>query len=117
MASLIIFTAIFSFVFSIVMFFIYKISGEPDLHFNFDTLVVAIATFCFIGWIAGREYQKKIQKEISKEIPAIEVYRGTTILKINGSQVDGKFVPKDSIVVYRPYIDNSALQDTTILNK
>ena len=117
MANLIIFAALFSIGFSIGMFFIYRILGKPDLHFNLDTLGLAIAIFCFIGWIAGREYQKKIQKEISKEIPAIEVYRGTTILKINGFQVDGKFVPKDSIVVYRPHIDNSALQDTIILNK
>lgn len=53
----------------------------------------------------------------TEEIPAIEVYRGTTTLKINGYQVDGKFVPKDSIVVYRPHIENPALQDTTLLNK
>lgn len=53
----------------------------------------------------------------TEEIPAIEVYRGTTTLKINGYQVDGKFVPEDSIVVYRPHIRNPALQDTTLLNK
>ena len=90
--------------------------NKSDLHFNFAAFVVAIF-ICLLGWVGGRECSKKIPKEISKEIPAIEVYRGTTILKINGFQVDGKFVPKDSIVVYRPHIDNSALQDTTLLNK
>ena len=100
MVTLIIFAAIFAFVFSIGMFYIYNMFKKSDPHLDFAIFLVAIAIF-LLGLMGGRECPKKIPKEISKEIPAIEVYRGTTILKINGFQVDGKFVPKDSIVVYR----------------
>ena len=71
--------------------------------------IFAAMTFWFTIWITDRQ--------CPEEIPAIEVYRGKTTLKINGYQVDGKFVPEDSIVVYRPYIENPALQDSTLLNK
>lgn len=75
-------------------------------------LVPSLMFLLFAGIFIGLAIQPH-----TEEIPAIEVYRGTTTLKINGYQIDGKFVPEDSIVVYIPHIDNPALQDTILLNK
>lgn len=107
MATLIVCAAIFGFALSIGMFLIYQMYKKRI--FIYLGCIFAAMTFWFTGWITARK--------CPKEIPAIEVYRGTTTLKINGYQVDGKFVPEDSIVVYKPHIENPALQDTTLLNK
>lgn len=74
--------------------------------------VPSIIMLLFAGIFVGLAIQPN-----AKEIPAIEVYRGSTTIKINGYQVDGKFVPEDSIVVYKPHIENPALQDTILLKK
>lgn len=105
MTTLIVCAAIFGFALSIGMFIIYQMFKKRI--FIYLGCIFAAMTFWFTGWITARQ--------CPNEIPAIEVYRGNTTLKIHGYKVDGKFVPEDSTVVYKPHIVNPALQDTTEL--
>lgn len=93
-----------------------SLAGVAFYFFKTNKYGWFVSSMMIISLFAGIFVGLAIQPH-TEEIPAIEVYRGTTTLKINGYQVDGKFVPKDSIVVYRPHIENPALQDTTLLNK